>query len=120
MDMPENTNRKAKSQDNIKPALRIDDIIPPFRSAAEKQRAAELANNSVPKFDLAEEIMSEHRKTTTKNRRSPQAIKAGDDKEFAELDSGAVSFSIADIFVRDKVVSEIVARDIEYFTCACK
>ena len=82
------------------------------------------SNNDIPKFDLTEQIMVEQRKTASVKRKAPQAIDRKPQKKNKSLeDSPQISQNkpVSDIFSLgldnpcEKIISEIVARDIKKF-----
>lgn len=96
--------------------LRARDIIPPFntkRSDSEKKAlGAENQHDAIPTFELAEEIMAEHRKLTSTKRKSPaiEPLRGTDNKE---RENNISSWDITETPEMDKIITEIVARDIE-------
>jgi hypothetical protein len=99
-----------------KKILRAEDIIPPFntRPDDEENKAQNSVNprHAIPVFDLAEEIMAEHRKLVSAKRKSPavESLKVADsfkkreDKNYTDT---------AETSETDRIITEIVARDIE-------
>lgn len=93
--------------------LSLEDIIP--QSA---ETPANPLQNDIPRFDLAEEIMAEHRKTTSTKRKSPVS------KPDSQIEpvrppaepppvSRPVSQPEPTLLIPDQIIAEIVARDIE-------
>ena len=95
--------------------LRAKDILPPYSDRPPQKDAA--ANPpekmEIPKFDLAEEIMAEHRKVTAVKRKSPgqktepQVQKSAGEPARHTILPGQISSG------QMQIISEIVARDIE-------
>lgn len=68
----------------------------------------------IPKFDLADEIMAEHRKIIAAKRKSPgEKSTAVNFKQPAEFPSIAVISSVSQSSQTQNIVEMIVARDIE-------
>ena len=95
--------------------LRSEDIIPPFDKDPEGQQSKQTKNKmDVPKFDLAEEIMAEHRKIASVKRKSPnQKIEPlrPIDKSKGQTDTD--SSPISETIEEKQAIRDIVARDIE-------
>ncbi len=75
--------------------------------------------NGIPKFDLAEQIMAEQRKSTSVRRKGP-AKRARSPKQRREVDLvghaiGAQPVSLG----QDQVIADIVARDIDMLCRSC-
>jgi len=131
----------ARSIDDRHPdndALRLKDIVPPFDAAARKPEAAGKSETpinkrkkslrtsdpaqpcqpggigrDIPRFDLAEQIMSEQRRRTLATRKSPALKKAAPAEQPAELLRPAV---VAEPDSDEqRIIAEMVARDIERF-----
>jgi hypothetical protein len=70
-------------------------------------------NNNIPKFDLAEQIMAEHRKNTAIRRKGPaKKVKLPKKKHPAELIERNVK-PMQVVLGPQQIIAEIVARDIE-------
>jgi hypothetical protein len=70
-------------------------------------------NNEIPKFDLAKQIMAEHRKITAVKRQGPaKKAKLPKKKHPAELIARKVKPGPI-VSGRQQIIAEIVARDIE-------
>ena len=70
-------------------------------------------SNDIPKFDLAEQIMAEHRKNTAIRRKGP-AKKAKPPKKLHPAELIARNVMPGPIMsVPQQIIAEIVARDIE-------
>ena len=69
--------------------------------------------NGIPKFDLAEQIMSEHRKNASVRRKRPvrtaQSVKREPKVEPVDVALGLHAVSLG----QEQVIADIVARDIE-------
>lgn len=93
-----------------------DDIKPTARETTKRKEPPlpEQKQVDIPKFDLAEEIMAEQRKITAVRRKGP-GKKA--ETEEVQLQSDLAGYSInqptALTLEEDKIIAEIVARDIE-------
>jgi len=106
----ENNIKNGSKKNDI---LRSEDIIPSFDKNPAVQQSKQTKNKTdVPKFDLAEEIMAEHRKIASVKRKSPNQIieplRTTDELKSKETTKGPVIEPIA-----EQVIKEIVARDIE-------
>lgn len=122
--------------------LRAKDIIPPYDgdvAKAEDVRKAGQApsakdkpattgkpgqeQRAIPKFDLAEEIMAEQRKSTARRRRRPTVsarealsrIEAISRQPQAKPVSSAIGPPSPIVSEQEQIIAEIVARDIEKF-----
>ena len=119
-------------------ALRLENIVPPFDAAARKPGPAgkpatpidkrkkslrtsdsaqpsqpERIGKDIPRFDLAEQIMSEQRRRTSATRKSPTLKKAAPPEQPAEVSRPpAVAGPDSD---ERRLIAEIVAADIERF-----
>lgn len=93
--------------------LRATDVIPPFdKNAQPPEDGVE-----IPSYDLAENILAEQRRAAARRRRGPGRV---DEEPVASAHAGAKDLSplpsrIAsqDLLELQRVVAEIVARDIE-------
>jgi hypothetical protein len=100
-----------------RPVLRAKDIIP--GSAGPAGKGEGVSNTDIPRFDLAEDIMAEHRRLTSVRRKGPGS------PEMANLISPAVvvvrqpqsirGFSGGFNYISDPIIADIVTRDIERF-----
>ncbi len=102
--------------------LRAKDIIPGAADPAGKGDG--VSNTDIPRFDLAEDIMSEHRRLTTGRRKGPGGpppadltpvptpstpLPAANKRPFLSRYGFSEGFNAAG----DPVIADIVARDIE-------
>ncbi len=90
--------------------LRAKDIIPGAAGPAGKGDG--VSNTDIPRFDLAEDIMAEHRRLTTGRRKGPGGSAPADlthRKPFLSRYGFSGGFNAAG----DPVIADIVARDIE-------
>ena len=90
--------------------LRAMDVIPPFdKSARPREDGME-----IPSYDLAENILAEQRRAAGRRRRGPGRV---EDEPAAPAPVGAKNLSpllaSQDLLELQRVVAEIVARDIE-------
>lgn len=123
--------------------LRATDIIPPFDSipamadvgecvpepsatvegddrpadvGEEGTRNAEQAEGGVPRYDLAENILAEQRRVASRRRRAPsptqQELSEGS-PEPPRAEPSAIELPSEDLPELQRIVAEIVARDIE-------
>ena len=120
--------------------LRAKDIIPPYdgevtkaqdvQRAGQKRSAEDAASeagkpgqdqSAIPKFDLAEEIMAEQRKSTARRRKrptisareAPSRIEAISRQPQAKPVSSAIGPPSPTLSEQEQIIAEIVARDIE-------
>jgi hypothetical protein len=101
-----------------RPVLRAKDIIP--GAASPVGRGEGVSNTDIPRFDLAEDIMAEHRRLTAVRRKGP-----GSPEPANLLNQPAVvvvqqsqsirGFSGGFNYISDPVIADIVTRDIERF-----
>ena len=88
-----------------------ESALPPAGSAGDKAGRNGFA---IPKFDLSDKMMAEHRKAVAARRRSPEK---GIDNSAGDPQSRPVSSAIEQLLASepqpDSVIAEIVARDIE-------
>ena len=104
---------KASSPPKNEKRLSLEDIIP--HSA---ETPAKPLQNEVPRFDLAEEIMAEYRKTTSTKRKSPgqrpdvQIEPTPPQTEPQPISRPSPQPEPA-LLIPDQIIAEIVARDIE-------
>ncbi|MGA2678498.1 MAG: hypothetical protein ABSF37_04245 [Sedimentisphaerales bacterium] len=87
--------------------LRAKDIIPGAAGSAGKGDG--VSNTDIPRFDLAEDIMAEHRRLTAGRRKGPGGSAPADKKPFLSRYGFSEGFNAAG----DPVIADIVARDIE-------
>jgi hypothetical protein len=111
---------KASSSPKNEKRLSLEDIIP--HSA---ETPAKPLQNEVPRFDLAEEIMAEYRKTTSTKRKSPgQKPDAQIEPPPPQTEPQPISRPTPPpvspapqpepaLLIPDQIIAEIVARDIE-------
>ena len=111
--------------DNI---LRANDIIPPYKSQtgqtgsgsgefinSKQQSTGRLAaEHAIPRFNLAERILSEQRKATAAKRKAPgiNSVIPSRQRERTESVRHAVMPPTTLLFNQHQVIAEIVARDI--------
>ena len=98
------------------PVLRAKDIIPGSASPAGKGQG--VSNTDIPRFDLAEDIMAEHRRLTAGRRKSPAGpapVNLTPPPRLAQkpVVSRSYGFSEGINAVSDPLIADIVARDIE-------
>jgi len=97
--------------------LRARDIIPGSEKPAKKEKTEE---SEIPRFDLAEDIMAEHRKVTSGKRKAPlkktevtdemnMQVKPQDRTNKNNISREAMQLASE----MEQIVAEIVARDIE-------
>jgi hypothetical protein len=103
-------NRNKRNNDD---ALRSSDIIPLYNMPSAHKVPKEAANakqqeREIPKFDLAEEIMAEHRKVTSSKRKAPQSHYLIPDTRYRILDTGRE----LRIEKQQQIIAEIVSKDI--------
>lgn len=96
-------NRKAD-------VLRAEDIIPGADAGDEH---GEKQAREVPKFDLAGQIMAEHRRATASRRKGPGA--GGVKEEVGRVERVGGRRMVVAMPRPDEIIREIVARDIRRF-----
>jgi hypothetical protein len=114
-----------------KDVLRAQDIMPPYDKSAEeagedkepsktkKEESAQPSStppvkSEIPRFDLAKDIMAEHRKITATRRKRPGGrIEAVKTEEGRERVGYAPGWSAPAQPYQRQIIAEIVARDIE-------
>jgi len=110
------------SKQNDTDILRAEDILPPYTEKNHQRRKQITKSNpmdtaqkegEIPKFDLADHIMSEQRKTAAIKRKGPGRInKAINHKQ----DSRTTGYYIKQqpmLSQQERIIAEIVARDIQ-------
>jgi len=95
--------------------LRAKDIMPPYSNRPPQKGAATSPSGKteIPKFDLAEEIMAEHRKVTAIKRKSPSQKTEPQVQKSAGETAGHTILPGQMSSRQMQIISEIVARDIE-------
>jgi len=95
--------------------LRAKDIMPPYSNRPPQKNAATnpSGKTEIPKFDLAEEIMAEHRKVTAIKRKSPGQKTEPQVQKSAGETAGHTILPGQMSSMQMQIISEIVARDIE-------
>ena len=98
-----------------RPILRAKDIIPGAASPAGKGEG--VSNTDIPRFDLAEDIMAEHRRLTAVSRKGPDSpapvnLTPSPGLPVAVRPSQS-RHSISEAFNSDPIIADIVTRDIE-------
>ena len=94
--------------------LRAGDIIPSTNEEPSSQAAA-IPINEIPQFDLAEKIMAEHRKTTSTRRTAP-GRKTEVEKVQQQIKQGRYAIGQPTLSSeQNRIIAEIVTRDIESF-----
>ena len=109
------TNKKNGS-DNDKPdILRAEDIIPHSNGNDKQSHSpSEDGQPKVPKFDLADEIMAEHRKIASVKRKSPnKIIEPLRPIDTSKGQTDTASNPISETIEEKQAIRDIVARDIE-------
>ena len=106
-----------------RPVLRAKDIIPGAARPAGKDEG--VSNTDIPRFDLAEDIMAEHRRLTAGRRKgpdSPAPVNLTPSPALRKQTEWAValrpsqsshSFSEGFNYISDPIIADIVTRDIE-------
>ena len=128
--MASKSNNEQTDGDSLqakKDILRAGDIMPPYKKTGQedksrkpsKEKTAEPASTEqekggMPRFDLAEEIMAEQRKISAIKRKAPgKKIEAQKAEKEVEPVSYTMGPSTPAQPYQQKIIAEIVARDIE-------
>lgn len=88
-------------------------------AAKQEQKSVDMMEerNGIPKFDLAEQIMAEQRKSVSVMRKGP-ARRISDPKQASRIEPISHAIELHGVLLGpEQVIAEIVARDIERF-CA--
>ena len=105
----DNQPKRTNPGHNIAP----EEIIP-IKELPAKQSKAAKSHAAIPKFDLAKDIMAEQRKiTAAKRKRAGQKNQNVIQKPDIELVDYKVELQKPIFAGKEKIISEIVARDIE-------
>ena len=109
----EHKNRTQPEKSPSKTEGDISDMSPLMEAVvkANKKKKHHREQSEIPKFDLAEEIMAEHRKAASAKRRSPQQKPGMQSKP--ETVRYAVRHTETIPLEQKQIIREIVARDIE-------
>jgi hypothetical protein len=109
---PEPSPEKEHGGDNV-PEAQVEQVkpaegIPSAPATTEQQKSG------IPKFDLAEDIMAEHRRITAIRRKAPGQIDEAQ-KQVQENESGVYTTEEPSTALseQEEIIAEIVARDIE-------
>lgn len=111
----DNTNNNITSGTPDNDILRSEDIILPFaqKPRTNNPQPQKNTNPDIPKFDLADDIMAEQRKTISIKRKSPS-------QKFQQpQQSGPIQQPLIDeqdalpLSEEDRLIRELVAQDIE-------
>jgi hypothetical protein len=116
-----------KNEQNARPKqgriLRAKDIIPGTERTVGTDEESGAKDFDIPQFNLAQDILSAHRRQSTVRRKGPEAEEdrrqRTEDRGRKTEDSGQKMFIrhlpsvIRHPFERDTIIVEIVARDIE-------
>ncbi len=109
------TKKKDGPENGKQDILRAEDIIP-HSNGNDKQShlSSQDDQQEILRFDLAEEIMSEHRKIASIKRKSPN-LKIEPlrpiDKSREQTDTA--SSTVSDTTKENRIIRDVVARDIE-------
>ena len=114
-----NKQTKAEISEGKAKILRAGDIIP-SSGKAEEDKLVEWAGgpagrreNQIPKFNLAEDIMAEHRKITAIKRKPPGQINAPQSlQQQIQLTIDTTERSGVILSKAEPIIAEIVAKDI--------
>jgi hypothetical protein len=113
-----NHSNTEQTKDRI---LRAKDIIPgepKGNSEKTKKLAKDRSNGNIPNFDLADDIMAKHREITAVKRKAPaKKIEAPGIKQQAGPTATAIEQTTPSLLIQQKIVADIVARDIEKLCC---
>ncbi len=117
-----NHSNTEQTKDRI---LRAKDIIPgePKGNSEKTPKSAKDRSNTknagnIPQFDLADDIMAKHREITAIKRKAPaKKFEAPGIKQHAEPTAAAIEQITPSLSIQQKIVADIVARDIEKLCC---
>jgi hypothetical protein len=99
-------NIKNKSE-----VLRAQDIIP---SAESKSEQCNSANDDIPRFDLATEIMAQQRKLTSVRRKRPEnKVQTVKEDLYAKPSAAFTEVFAVPTSIHTSIIAEIVERDIQ-------
>lgn len=110
-----NIGNKSRKKSSKKMASRsiVRKIQVEINSSDERENAMQ-ETNDIPKFDLAEQIMAEHRKNTATKRKGPaKKSKLLKKQHPAQLIARNIMMPRPIVNGPEQVIAEIVARDIE-------
>jgi len=111
----DNSNNNITSGTPDDDVLRSEDIIPPFTKKpwAKNQRPQTNSSPDIPKFDLADDIMAEQRKTISIKRKSPTQ-KFQQPQQSGPIQQPPLDKQVAvPLSEEDRLIRELVAQDIE-------
>ena len=104
---------KIRQSRNIMAKIDAAELTPAERPAPAPQNKAVHQRNEIPKFDLAEQIMAEHRSNTSTRRKSPNSKKQLTPKQPETQFVNSRLLSICSLSRdQDSIIREIVANDI--------
>ena len=112
-------SKRSKNKKGDDDALRMEDIVPPFRKAAKRTRPSSEdqpvsqsdRSEEIPHLDLAEKIMATQRKKTAARRSGPNARRRR--SAVIKPVGSAIPAEIPLVSEHQKIITEIVARDIQ-------
>jgi hypothetical protein len=109
----EDTGRSAGAAETTSDKEKTNNIKPSQEKSA-KAIKAQQGKNEIPRFDLAEDIMAEHRKISAIRRKAPgKRIEARKAALEAEPAGYTMGWSAPAEPYQQDIIAEIVARDIE-------
>jgi hypothetical protein len=95
--------------------LQNTEPLHPNASHRQKTEKKEHIQSKIPKFDLANEIMAEHRKRIAKKRMGPaDQITPPQSNTKEDSASKVTEMTLPENAETDKIITQIVARDIEW------
>jgi hypothetical protein len=108
-----NSSAKKRKQSSKKKVSKSVAKKPHLKERSTRREDAMQETNEIPKFDLAKQIMAEHRKVTAVRRKGPaKNAKLPKRQHPAELIARKVTPESI-VSGPDRIIAEIVARDIE-------
>ena len=107
---PETQNNTAKTNTEEIPVNEPDSPKP---TTSREETAEQLKTPEIPKFDLAEEMMAEHRRITAIKRKAPGKTKVERLKPKVQPAEYITKRPTPSLSGQDKIIAEIVAKDIE-------
>lgn len=107
---PETQNNTAKTNTEETP---VNKPAPPKPATSREETVEKLKTPEIPRFDLSEEMMAEHRRITAIKRKAPGKTRVERLKPKVQPAEYITKRPIPPLSEQDKIIAEIVAKDIE-------